>query len=288
MEEIADNVFIEGNFPRVVLGVIKLDRGLVMVDAPFMYEDGQAWKAKLNHLGTGLDRLTLLLDAHIDRSLMASAMETKIIIHENAQTILRNRSASLKSQELEVEPDWTHAELPQGTRFCKPHMTFRDNVLIHWGKDPIMILHKPGSHFAGAWLIYDEGKVVFIGDSVITDQPPFLAKADLRHWIEDLKLLLSGPFDEYKIVSSRNGVIQAESIRQMVNFLNETKEGIDELLNEDMPLAGITELSSQLLKKIDYDPQKHDRYKHRLTRGLEQYIKRQYSKMDTINKGDNE
>jgi len=288
MEEIADNVFLEGGYPRVFLGVFKLDRGLFMIDAPFRHEDGQSWKAKLSRLGTDMDRLLLLLDGHIDRTLMAPVMETEIIIQENAQTILHNRSTSQKSRELEIAPDWTHAELPQGTRFFKPHITFSNEVLIHWGTVPLVVSHQSGAHFAGAWLIVDAKRVVFIGDSVVTDQPPFLAKADLPNWIGDLELLLSNRFANYKIVSSRNGLIQPRSVKKMLIFLTETKERVDGLLEEDLPLIGVPELSSQLLKKIDFDPQQQDQFHHRLTRGLEQYIKRHLLKKDTESKGENE
>ena len=288
MEEIADRIFIEEGYQRVVLGAIWIGQRLVMVDAPFSHEDGQSWKTKLSHLGTGLDRLLLLLDAHIDRTLTAQAMETDVLIHENALNILNNRSESLKSRELELEPDWTHAELPQGTRFCKPHMTFSDEVLVNGGEDQLIISHRSGAHFSGAWLICESRKLVFIGDSVVTDQPPFLSKSDLPIWNDDLTWLLSDRFADFKIVSGRNGVISSTSIRKMLDFLIEVKEGIEDLQRQDMPLTGAPELSGQLLKKIDFDPKMQDRYDHRMTRGIEQYIKRNYSIKEIDTKGENE
>lgn len=288
MEEIASNVYIETEFPRVVLGILKLDHGMVMVDSPFRLPDTQLWMAKLRHFGMGMEVLHLLLDAHIDRTLMAHAMETDVIIHEDACDIIRNRSTSSRSQELEIEPDWTHTELPTGTRFFVPRMTFSDEVLIHWGENPLLISHRAGSHFAGAWLIHDAQKVVFVGDSVVIDQPPFLAKADLDKWIEDLNWLSSPRFEGYQIVSSRSGLIQPGSIGEMAELLADIKEQLDELSTQDLPMAGVPELSSQLLEKIDYDPKDQDRYYHRLTRGLELYLKRHYSKQEIHTKGENE
>ena len=288
MVEIAENVFIEESYPRVVLGIIKLDQGTVAIDSPFLIEDVQFWRAKFRHLGSGMESLLLLLDPHIDRTLMAQAMETDVIVHENAAAILSNRSVSSKSNELEIGPDWTHTELPQGVRFIKPHFTFSKNVIIHWGKDPLMISHMSGAHLAGSWLIYDAQKVVFIGDSVVIDQPPFLAKADLQNWLKDLEWLLSDRFEGYQIVSGRNGVIQRDSVEKMKAFLVETKGRIDELTNQETPLSGVSDLSSQLLKKMSFDTDKRDRYFLRLTRGLEQYINRYYSKEENDTKGEDE
>jgi len=288
MEEISENVYIEQDFPRVVLGALKLDHGLILVDSPFQTEHAQAWKAKIGQLGTGINILHFLLDAHIDRTLAAHAMETDMIVHENGEGIIRNRSGSSRCQELEIGPDWAHTELPSGARFFIPRMTFSDDVLIHWGEDPIAVSHKSGSHFAGAWLIYDAGKVVFIGDSVVVDQPPFLAKSDIEIWIDDLNWLLSDRFENFMIVSSRNGIIQPESVRKMSALLIEIKRLLDDLSTEEMPLLRVPELAIQIMNKINFDPQKEDRYQQRLRRGLEIYIKEHYTSQNVDIKGDHE
>ena len=288
MEEIAENVYIEECFPRVVLGALKLDHGMLIVDSPFRIEDVQSWKSKLSHLGAGRERLLIIMDAHIDRTIMAQAMEIETLAHESTVGIIRNRTASSKSQELEIGPDWTGTELPPGIRLIKPHITFTNEVQVHWEGDPLVISHMSGAHFAGAWLRYDAQKVIFVGDSVVLNQPPFFAKADLTTWIEDLEWLGSDRFKNFKIISGRNGLIQSSSIRTMSALLNEAKERIDELAEEEMPLASVPELADHLLKKINCDPQLRDRYYLRLTRGLEQYIKRHMLNSETDNKGETE
>ena len=143
-----------------------------------------------------------------------------------------------------------------------------------------------GAHFAGAWLRYDAQKVIFVGDSVVLNQPTFFAKADLTTWIEDLEWLGSDRFKNFKIISGRNGLIQSSSIRTMSALLNEAKERIDELAEEEMPLVNVPELAAHLLKKINYDSQLRDRYYLRLTRGLEQYIRRHMINSETDTKGE--
>lgn len=286
MEEIAENVFIEDVYPRTILGILKLNNGTVMVDLPFRFEDAQSWKAVTNKISNDEKRLLLLLDAHIDRTLTTQAMETNVIVHDNAVDIINNRSSSAKSHELEVGPDWSHNELSPGIRFCKPHMTFSDEISVHWGDEPLVITHKSGAHFAGSWLIYEAQKVVFIGDSVVVDQPPFFAKADLTRWIADLEWLQSDRFKNFKIVSGRNGLIDHQSIRTMSALLSTTKVLIEALVEDEIFLGGISELTSQLIEKIEFDPQQQDRYFYRLNHGLEQYIRRHYSKNAPEVKGD--
>lgn len=288
MEEIAENVFIEESYPRVVLGVLKLDHGLLVVDSPFRLKDVSSWQSKLSHMGGGVERLLVLLDAHIDRSMTIWAMETNVLSHENGVEIIHDRSAASKNQDLEPGTDWTHTEFPVGFRCFTPQMTFSEEVLIYWDEKPIVVSHKTGAHTAGAWVVDDAKKVVFIGDSVVMEQPPFLAMADLDTWITELSWLQTDRFKNFKIVSSRNGVIKMDSVRKMADFLSKTKDLVDDLAQEDAPLEGIPELASQLLMKIDYDIQYHERYLKRLTWGLDQTIKRHFLEQETETKGEGE
>ncbi|KUK46324.1 MAG: hypothetical protein XD73_0799 [Anaerolinea thermophila] len=288
MEEIAENVFIEEGYPRVVLGVLKLEQGLLMVDSPFRPEDVPSWQSKLSQLGAGMERLMVLLDAHVDRTMTIRAMETNVLAHDNVIEIIRSRSTSSKNQDLEPGPDWMHTEFPAGYRCVKAQMTFTDEALLHWDENPILVTHKPGAHSAGAWLIDETRKIVFIGDSVLEAQPPFFALADIETWISELNWLQSDRFKNFKLISSRNGVIDLNSVNKMAELLTKTKELMNDLASEDSPLESIPELASQLLKKLDYDPQSHERYMNRLMWGLEQYYLRNFADQETESKGEEE
>ena len=288
MEEIAENVFIEKGYTRVLLGVLKLEQGLLLVDSPFRLEDVPSWQSRLSQLGAGMERLLVLLDAHVDRTMTIRAMETNVLAHENVIEIIRSRSTASKNQDLEPGPDWTHTEFPAGYRCVKPQMTFTDQALLHWDENPILVTHKSGAHSAGAWLIDETRKIVFIGDSVLESQPPFFAQSDIETWISELNWLQSERFENFKLISSRNGVIDFSSVKKMAEFLTKTKELLNELTNEDSPLECIPELASQLLKKLDYDSQSNERYFNRLMWGLEQYYLRNYADLETELKGEEE
>ena len=276
MEQIAENVYIEQGFPRVTLGALKMAHGLVLIDSPFQAEDVHAWQSKLSHLGGGVERLLILLDAHIDRIIAIREMETKVLGHEIAVDIISNYASSSSSREIEVDPESDQQEHAHGSRFAKPNMTFSGQVAIHWGSEPLLITHKPGSHTAGLWVVYEAKKVVFIGDTVVRDQPPFLAFADIDRWIEDLHVLQADRFKDYTIVSSRNGIVAAESILQMIEFLNLTKTLLDDLAEQEKPLKAVPDAASQLLTKIDFEPACRDRYLQRLICGLEHYLQGHY------------
>jgi hypothetical protein len=286
MEEIASNVYIEVEYPRLTLGVIKLNQGMVIIDTPFWAEDVPKWQSKLRQLGTGMELLLVLMDAHIDRLLTTRAMDATLLAHDNAVEIIRSRSTASKIPELEAYPHQDSQETPIGSRCAKPQLTYSDQVLIHWDEVPLVLSHKQGAHLAGTWLIYDACKVVFIGDSLVVNQPPFFAHADIDAWIKDLNLLGSERFKDYVIVSSRQGVIGQQSIPKMVTFLSRTKILLDDLGQQAESLDDLPAVTSELLSQIDFDPKFKDRYSHRLSWGLEQYITRHFIKQEAQREGE--
>ncbi len=276
MEEIANNVFIENNYPNVVLGVLKLDHGLLMVDAPFRGPNLMSWRKKLISLGGGIDKILVMLDSHIDRTLGIPAMEFKVLGHQNVVDIIGKRPTTARGQDVDAGADWEADDLPENIHWALPDITYKDELLIYWNDEPVIITHQPGAHIAGSWVRYNAEKVIFVGDSVVVNQPPFLAWSDLDIWLQELDWLKSEAFNGYKIVSGRNAVVKPHWIDQLVDFLTAIKARIPTLAMRDGRVEAITDAVSQLIKELDYEKTLTDPYVNRLVWGLEHYLQRHY------------
>jgi glyoxylase-like metal-dependent hydrolase (beta-lactamase superfamily II) len=276
MEEIAKNVYIEGAYPGVILGAFNFDHGLVMIDAPFRQEDLRSWRASLVNLGGGVDKALIMMDTHIDRTLGIKAMETSVVGHEASVQILKGRPTSARSQEIDAGADWEPFDLPSNIRWAVPDMTFTDSLAIYWEEDPIILTHQPGAHVAACWVRYDAEKVVFIGDSVVINQPPFLAWSDLDTWLAELERLQSDEFDGYQIVNGRNGLIKPKAISKMAAFLTLAKESLDAHSAEGGSLEEVASLTPKLMKHLNINKVYADLYENRMSWGLQQYFEQHY------------
>lgn len=288
MEEIANNIYIDRSFPGVVLGVLKLKHGLLMVDSPFRVKDQLSWRAKMVNLGGGVDKLLVMMDTHIDRTLGINAMEYSVLGHKNAVEILKNRSTTARATDIEAGADWEHYELPLNIQWALPDMTYTEEVSIYWDNETINVSHRPGAHWAGSWLIYEAEKVIFVGDSVVLDQPPFFAWSDIDLWLEELAWLQSDSFVGYKIVSGRNGVVRSESIQGLMAFLSKTKKIVEDLAKKDDLMDQIITVVPDLMDEIDCNQALKGLYENRLMWGLTQYIQRHYSDNKAVSKGETE
>jgi hypothetical protein len=286
MEEIANHTLIESGFPGVILGAIHSDQGLLLVDSPFRTDDQHTWRSILAGMGVGKDRLLVMLDTHIDRTLGLRALETDVIGHENSVAILQDRPTAARSQDIDAGADWEPFDLPANIRWVMPDITYSNTLNIYWDDITFVLEHHDGSHSAGTWLKVEEDSVVFIGDSVVTHQPPFLAYADLTAWIADLDLLLSDEFKGYKVVSSRNGIIRSRSVEKMRDFLVKTQSIVTGFSVSRESMEDLLAEVPGLLKTLSFNKSLTQLYHNRLAWGLEQYYKRHYFHSEEEQKGE--
>ncbi len=286
MEEIAPNIFIEDGFPGVVLSAIKLKNHLLMVDSPFRPEDIRLWRARLAELGSGLERTLVILDAHIDRTLGVRAMESVVVGHDNAVEIIQDRPASARSQDLDAGAECEACDLPSSIHWALPNMTYTKSLSIYFDEGPVVLNHRPGSNLACSWLQFDAEKLLFVGDSVMINQPPFLALADLDFWVKEVEELLSSDFKGYKIIASRNGVVRSKSIERWLQYLTRIKDVVNGVVSGSGQVEDLLATVPDLLRRLNFSRNLTELYESRLKWGLAAYYRRHFLADDQLLKSD--
>lgn len=280
MQSIEKNIYISNLYPGVTLGALTLPFGTLMVDAPPHPDDGRSWQASLRSLGTGVSRLLVNLDSHIDRTLGVRVLDCAVLAHEKTAQELDNRPAIFKGQTLETGAEWEICEGLSGLRWTKPTLTFTDHVLLEWGDYTVQLEYHPGPNPGASWLIIPEASVVFVGDAVLADQPPFLDSADIPAWVECLDLLLSPEYKNYLVVSGRSGLVNAEMIREQRKYLKEIHKRLEKLHEKNSSPSATESLVSNLLSSFNFPHERTELYSQRLRHGLYHYYKKHYFPTD--------
>jgi glyoxylase-like metal-dependent hydrolase (beta-lactamase superfamily II) len=276
MQTIAKDIYISNEYPGATLGVINLPLGLIQIDAPPAPEDGRAWRAALLNMGGSSDRLLVNLDAHPDRTLGARAMDCTIIAHEKTAHVFRTRPTTFKAQGEETGADWETVPGMGNIRWVPPEITFSHQMFIHWGESPVLLEHHPGPTSGAAWVILQEMKIVFVGDAVLKNQPPFLAGADIPVWINTLKLLLSPAYRNWLVVSGRGGVVAVEAIRAQKDYLESVLKKVEKLAKKKSSPEAVENLVAPLLNPFKIPASQMHKYSRRLRYGLHRYYARHY------------
>jgi glyoxylase-like metal-dependent hydrolase (beta-lactamase superfamily II) len=275
MQQIERGIFYEDSFLGVTLGGLVYSHGTILIDAPLRTEDARSWRATLLNQRGGANRLLVNLDAHPDRTLGDRALDCIIVTHEKSAQRLRDQPTIFKGQNIESGAAWESYGDAIGMRWANPDITFTDRMSLFWGGPEILLEYHPGSTPGAIWVAVAEEKVVFVGDTVVLNQPPFLANADLGAWLESLDLLLSD-FRGDTIVSGRGGLASVSDVRAQKKFLQKVEKGLERLANKNASPEATEGLVSSLLSGLEFPKNMQEEYLQRLQYGLFHYYNRHY------------
>jgi len=152
---------------------------------------------------------------------------------------------------------------------------------LHWGGPDVILEHHPGPTLGSIWVLIPSAEVVFVGDTILNDQPPFLASANLPAWIESLELLKSS-FKQFTIVSGRGGLDGKDSIHSQLNILKKILRGLNQLAKKDAPPEMTEGLISDLISMMSLPADRRKHYIQRLRHGLYYYYTQHYQALDSI------
>jgi glyoxylase-like metal-dependent hydrolase (beta-lactamase superfamily II) len=275
MQQIKRGIYYENTYLGVTLGALVFSHGIIMIDAPLRPEDARSWRSSLLNLRGGTNRLLVCLDAHLDRTLGARAMDCTIVAHQKTAHVFRSRPTIFKGQSVESGADWESYNDAIGTRWAAPDITFSDNMSLFWGGPEVLLEHHPGPAAGAIWAIIPEEKVVFVGDAIQLDQPPFLSNSDLPAWIESLDILLDS-FKDYIVISGRGGPASYEVLRAQHRYLKNVMKGLERLAKHNASPEATEDLIPSLLSDLHFPPDRQEQYNQRLRSGLYQYYARHY------------
>lgn len=276
MQSLRENIHIEDKYIGVTLAAINLPQGLIYIDAPPGPEDGRAWRADLLDLESGYERLLINLDSNVDRIIGSRSMDCPVLVHENTAEYFRNRPGIFKNQGQPSGAIWETIPNLGNVRWSLPQITFTKKMSIHWDDAPIYLEHHPGSDQGAIWVILPNEKIVFVGDAVLKNQPPFLANANLRKWLADIDLLLSEEYKGYTVISGRGGVCASSTIEKQRELLADTHQALEEMTQKGALPTETDKLIPELLAPLRFLASERALFTNRLRYGLVAYYTRHY------------
>jgi glyoxylase-like metal-dependent hydrolase (beta-lactamase superfamily II) len=277
MKEIAKDVFVETSFPGVILGAVRLEQGLILIDAPLYSRDAQPWRSSLSKSGSSSERLLVLLDEHLDRSIGARAMKCVTVTHERTAQVLGNRPANAKPVSVKTGALWETLEDLGTIHGSQPEITFTHSMNINWGEEPVVLEYHAGPSRGAIWVILPAARIIFMGDCVLSNQPPFLASANLDTWLDSLALIRSAKYRDYILISGRSGMVTQEEAKNQTALLKRIHSGLEKLAHHKAEPGATENFALELLKDFSARNRKEeDMFKARLLWGLQQLYSNHY------------
>ncbi len=276
MKKIKAHIYIESSFPGVSVGAICLPMGTVLIDSPLRPEDSQAWLASLKKIGAKYPMILINLDSHPDRSLGAQELHSPLLTHLEAAGESRQRAAIFKSLKQESGGEWENLDSLNSLRWLKPQILYSKESEIKFGEKQIILREAFGPSPGASWLEYPAAKILFLGDAVTKNQPPFIADANIDEWLSNLDKLLSKEYKDYRLFSGRGGEVEHNDVRETRRFLIDVEKRLERLAKRNAPQSDAGKLAEKLFDKYKYPDKDMSLYIQRLRHGLQAYYVAKY------------
>lgn len=268
MEAISPNISLEKNGIGLYAGLVHNEFACLQIDANFHPQDLPFYRVsgEKNH---NLLSFLVLLDTNYDRVLSTKGSDCITITQRNAATTGRVKNTA-RSQDEQLTFMDMH-ETPT-SRWVPPEILYQTDMALALGNLEVFFEHRSGSSHAGTWVKIPEEKVIFVGDSVVVNQSPFLAYANLATWEEDLKYLQGKQFNGYRIITSRNGIVEGKDVQWMAKLIAYIRSLLEPLDAKKSVIDEYHAVIPKIMKKFELTPNESELYFNRLRWGLSTYF----------------
>ena len=221
IREIAPNVFVETEFHGANVGFVVTGEGVILIDTPMLPDDARAWRAAISERTDQEIIYIINTDHHRGHIVGNQHFPTaRVIAHEFAWKNMRSYGDSFRTRLLnlyrERMPDAAN-EWRQHLKIIEPEITFTDRTVLFKGDKEIHLIPVGGHTPATIVVYFPNEKILFAGDLVVTDRPPFLSQGNTKRWLEALTYLRKLRYD--LLIPGHGELTGKEATEKMSEFL---------------------------------------------------------------------
>lgn len=191
MQEIASGVYVHLDFRGSNVGLIETSEGNILVDTPLIPSDNQRWLSYIRQVTNNKPILYVInTDHHRGHVLGNQFYNAPVIAHDLAWKNMRGYGANFCQRvvdsfkrEPKIQAEFANLEI------VRPTITFDSRLDLEYGGRTVRLIHVGGHTEATILIWLPNEKVLFAGDTVWSDQHPYMAQANSKQWLEALSYI---------------------------------------------------------------------------------------------------
>lgn len=220
MQQIAPNVFVETGYRNANVGCILTDDGAILVDTPMIPAQSIAWRAQVNKASGHAPLLYVINTDHHRGHALGNQhfLPAPVIAHERAWKEMRGYTENFKQRvrdsfkkEPEIQVQFNDLQI------IRPQITFKKRLTLLRGGREVRLIWIGGHTLATSVVWMPAERVLFAGDSVWTDQHPYMAQANSRDWLHGLNYIRK--LKPKIIVPGHGPTCGIESVDRVIDYI---------------------------------------------------------------------
>jgi cyclase len=270
IREIAPNIFVETEYHGANVAFIVTGEGVILIDTPMLPVEARHWLAEIQKRTSEPIRYIINTDHHRAHVIgnQYFPMAT-VIAHEQAWKEMKSYGDSFRTRLLNMYRDRIPeavTEWKKSLRIVKPEVTFEGRCVLFHGDKELQLI-AVGGHTPATTVIYmPNEKLLFTGDVVVTNRPPFLSQGDTKQWLQALTYLRKL---RYEILIPGHGELTGkEATERMSEYLRMVRRKVRSAYRASMSKADTARSLSHLIRYWPIPPFEKPKADRRFKSGL--------------------
>jgi cyclase len=221
IREIAPNIFVETEYHGANVAFIVTGEGVILIDSPMLPDQARLWLREIGRRSN--ERITYIINTDHHRAHVIGNQyfpTATVIAHEQAWKEMKSYGDSFRTRLINMYRDRIPeavAEWKQSLEIIKPEITFTSRTILYKGDKEIHIIPLGGHTPATSVVYLPNEKLLFAGDVVVTNRPPFLSQGNTKQWLQGLTYLRKLRYDV--LIPGHGELTGKEATENMSNYL---------------------------------------------------------------------
>ncbi|MGQ9600668.1 MAG: MBL fold metallo-hydrolase [Anaerolineae bacterium] len=270
VREIASNVFLETRLHGANVAFLVTGEGVILIDTPMLPNQARQWLSEIQQR-TDQPILYIINTDHHRAHVIGNQFfpMATVIAHEHAWKEMKSYGDSFRTRLINMYRERIPeavAEWRKHLEIIKPEITFTGRTILYKGDKEIHLI-PVGGHTPATTVVYlPREKLLFTGDVVITDRPPFLSQGNTKEWLKALSYLRRL---HYQVLIPGHGEPTGkEATENMSRYLRLVRRQVRQAYQAGMTKAETARSLSHLIRYWPIPPEEKPKADRRFKSGL--------------------
>jgi cyclase len=270
IREIAPNIFVETQFHGANVAFVVTDEGVILIDVPMLPKEARRWRTEIEKRTDQEIVFIINTDHHRAHIIGNQFFPTAVVIaHEHAWKEMKSYGDSFRTRLMNMYreriPEAVE-EWKEHLQIIKPEITFTGRTLLFKGDKEIHLI-PVGGHTPATTVVYfpHEG-LLFTGDAVVTNRPPFLSQGNTKQWLQALSYLRKLRYDV--LIPGHGELTGKEATERMSGYLRMVRRKVRSAYRSGLSKADTARSLSHLIRYWPIPPFEKPKADRRFKSGL--------------------
>lgn len=250
VQEIAPNIFVESGYHGANVAFVVTGEGVILIDSPMLPEEAHHWQGEIRKRTD--ERILYIINTDHHRAHIIGNQffpTATVIAHERAWKEMKSYGDSFRTRLINMYRD----RIPEAVevwqnhlQIIEPQVTFSGRTLLYRGDKEIHLIPVGGHTPATTVIYFPQEKLLFAGDVVVTNRPPFLSQGNTKEWLEALTYLRKLRYDI--LIPGHGELTGKEATESMSEYLRMVRRKVRSAYRSGLSKADTARSLSHLIR----------------------------------------